>query len=151
MGTNQRASIVMTEDEIGDFVVKSRTGTLATISADGQPHRIGPGQVVFTRIPAIPPASELVLKVKAKAAVAGNHVFRAEVHCKTMGIRLVGEQVTHYYQDGPSTQQATSAPTRPATMSETTGQDDLRTAERQAPLPLPPSLEQPLLAPPIKR
>ena len=121
------------------------------ISADGQPHRIGPGQVVFTRIPAIPPASELVLKVKAKAAVAGNHVFRAEVHCKTMGIRLVGEQVTHYYQDGPSTQQATSAPTRPATMSETTGQDDLRTAERQAPLPLPPSLEQPLLAPPIKR
>src|SRR5438270_11137857 len=38
MGTNQRASIVMSPDEIADFVVKSRTGTLATIGPDGQPH-----------------------------------------------------------------------------------------------------------------
>src|SRR3954453_18110139 len=38
MGSNQRATIVMSEDEIGDFVVKSRTGTLATIGRDGQPH-----------------------------------------------------------------------------------------------------------------
>ena len=28
----------MSEDEIADFVVKSRTGTLATIGSDGQPH-----------------------------------------------------------------------------------------------------------------
>ena len=34
MGTNQRASIVMSEAEIADFVVKSRTGTLATIGLD---------------------------------------------------------------------------------------------------------------------
>ncbi len=38
MGINQRASIVMSEDEIADFVVKSRTGTLATVGPDGQPH-----------------------------------------------------------------------------------------------------------------
>jgi len=38
MGTNQRASIVMSEDEIADFVVKSRTGTLATVGPDAQPH-----------------------------------------------------------------------------------------------------------------
>ncbi|PJE19359.1 MAG: PPOX class F420-dependent enzyme, partial [Mycobacterium sp.] len=31
MGTNQRASIVMSEAEITDFVNNSRTGTLATI------------------------------------------------------------------------------------------------------------------------
>ncbi len=28
----------MSEDEIADFVVKSRTGTLATVGPDGQPH-----------------------------------------------------------------------------------------------------------------
>ena len=28
----------MSEDEIGDFVVKSRTGTLPTVGPDGQPH-----------------------------------------------------------------------------------------------------------------
>ncbi|RFD25327.1 PPOX class F420-dependent oxidoreductase [Mycobacterium uberis] len=38
MGTNQRANIVMSEAEITDFVVNSRTGTLATIGPNGQPH-----------------------------------------------------------------------------------------------------------------
>ena len=38
MGTNQRASIVMSEAEIVDFVNNSRTGTLATIGPSGQPH-----------------------------------------------------------------------------------------------------------------
>jgi PPOX class probable F420-dependent enzyme len=38
MGTNQRAQIVMSQDEIEDFVASSRGGTLATVGADGQPH-----------------------------------------------------------------------------------------------------------------
>src|ERR1700753_1011841 len=38
MGTKQRAQIVMSEAEITDFVASSRTGTLATIGSDGQPH-----------------------------------------------------------------------------------------------------------------
>lgn len=38
MGTKQRAQIVMSEAEIADFVASSRTGTLATIGPDGQPH-----------------------------------------------------------------------------------------------------------------
>ena len=38
MGNNQRAQIVMSDDEVADFVTSSRTGTLATIGADGQPH-----------------------------------------------------------------------------------------------------------------
>jgi PPOX class probable F420-dependent enzyme len=38
MATNQRAQIVMSEAEITDFVTSSRTGTLATIGSDGQPH-----------------------------------------------------------------------------------------------------------------
>src|ERR1700743_1631097 len=38
MGTNQRSQIVMSDTEITDFVNNSRTGTLATIGSDGQPH-----------------------------------------------------------------------------------------------------------------
>jgi len=38
MGTNQRAQIVMSDAEIVDFVATSRTGTLATVGPDGQPH-----------------------------------------------------------------------------------------------------------------
>ncbi len=40
MGTNQRSQIVMSDDEITDFVTRSRTGTLATIGPDGQPHLV---------------------------------------------------------------------------------------------------------------
>lgn len=38
VGANQRTQIVMSEAEIADFVATSRTGTLATIGPDGQPH-----------------------------------------------------------------------------------------------------------------
>lgn len=40
MGTNQRGQIVMAEAEIADFVTRSRTGTMATIGPDGQPHLV---------------------------------------------------------------------------------------------------------------
>jgi PPOX class probable F420-dependent enzyme len=40
MGSKQRNQIVMTDEEITDFVARSRTGTMATIGAGGQPHLV---------------------------------------------------------------------------------------------------------------
>ena len=40
MGTNQRSQIVMTDDEIADFVRRNRTATMATVGRDGQPHLV---------------------------------------------------------------------------------------------------------------
>ena len=40
MGTNQRSSIVLTDEEIAEFVAQSRTATMATVSAEGQPHLV---------------------------------------------------------------------------------------------------------------
>jgi len=37
---NQRSQIVMSADEITDFVARSRTGTLATVGPGGQPHLV---------------------------------------------------------------------------------------------------------------
>lgn len=68
-------------------------------AAEGGPHRIAPGQVAFRSIPTVPAGGELVLKIRAKAETAGNHIFRAEVHCKPLGTRLVSEETTLYYQD----------------------------------------------------
>ena len=68
-------------------------------SAEGGPNRIGPGQVAFTPLATLTPGAEAVFKVRAKAETAGNHVFRAEVHCKAMGTRLISEKNTLYYQD----------------------------------------------------
>jgi PPOX class probable F420-dependent enzyme len=40
VGVNQRADIVLTDDEIGALLAGSRTATMATIGADGQPHLV---------------------------------------------------------------------------------------------------------------
>lgn len=40
MGTNQRSQIQLTDEEIAEFVARSRTATMATIGADGQPHLV---------------------------------------------------------------------------------------------------------------
>lgn len=40
MGSKQRSQIVMTDDEIAEFVARSRTGTMATVGADAQPHLV---------------------------------------------------------------------------------------------------------------
>ena len=40
MGTNQRAQITMTDDEVAQFVAQSRTATMATIGPTGVPHLV---------------------------------------------------------------------------------------------------------------
>jgi uncharacterized repeat protein (TIGR01451 family) len=118
------------------------------VAAAGHAHRINPGQVVFDLIPAIAPATELVLTVKAKADIAGNHVYRAEVHCKSAGTRLVREEMTRYYQDNPGAQPVSQ---RTAKSDEDRSRDYGRTAERQAPMPLPQEPNLAVPTPAIKR
>lgn len=64
MGTKQRAQIVMSEAEIADFVTSHRTGTLATIGADGQPHLTAMWYGVID--------GEIWLETKAKSQKAVN-------------------------------------------------------------------------------
>ncbi|MTE13032.1 pyridoxamine 5'-phosphate oxidase family protein [Nocardia aurantiaca] len=40
MGVNQRAQIVMSDEEIAGFLARSRVATMATLSAEGRPHLV---------------------------------------------------------------------------------------------------------------
>ncbi|MFD7848053.1 PPOX class F420-dependent oxidoreductase [Nocardia sp. NPDC059764] len=40
MGVNQRAQIVMSDEEISGFLERSRVATMATLSAEGRPHLV---------------------------------------------------------------------------------------------------------------
>ncbi|ORX08471.1 pyridoxamine 5'-phosphate oxidase family protein [Mycolicibacillus trivialis] len=64
MGTNQRAQIVMSDAEVADFVTTSRTGTLATVGRDGQPHLTAMWYAVLD--------GEIWLETKAKSQKAVN-------------------------------------------------------------------------------
>jgi PPOX class probable F420-dependent enzyme len=64
MGTNQRNQIVMSDAEIADFVARSRTGTMATIGPDGQPHLVAMWYGVLD--------GEIWVETKAKSQKAVN-------------------------------------------------------------------------------
>jgi uncharacterized repeat protein (TIGR01451 family) len=112
------------------------------VSVEGGLHKITPGQVVFNPIPSVAPGTDLLLKIHARAEAPGNHVFRAEVHCRPLGTRAVSEQTTHFYQEMPALPQNASV-----SAAETAPPQTLRTADRRESLPMPPRLEPAVAAP----
>ena len=79
-----------------DLVVFFSQGLEAT-SADGGAHDIGDGQVVFRPIASLGPGDTTVLHVRARATAGGNHVFRAELACQSLDVKLATEEATHFY------------------------------------------------------
>jgi hypothetical protein len=77
---------------------------------------------VFSPIASLPAGAEAILKVHVRAETSGNHVFRAEAHCKVLGARLVSE-VTNLYYAGNSGEQRTA-------LDEATASDAVRTVNR---------------------
>lgn len=115
---------------------------LEPAAAEGCPHRLARGQILFDTIASLPAGEAVVLKVKARAEVAGNHIVRTEVNCKPLGTRLVSEETTHFFdtrRPGPSQVVSPAAPSAPG--------DALRTADRREPGPASQRLVAPARAP----
>lgn len=64
VGRNERAKIVMADDEIADFIERSRTATLATVLPDGRPHLVAMWYAVLD--------GEIWFETKAKSQKAVN-------------------------------------------------------------------------------
>lgn len=64
MGTNQRAQIVMDDDEVAQFLERSRTATMATIGPDGTPHLVAMWYAIVD--------GDLFFETKAKSQKAVN-------------------------------------------------------------------------------
>jgi len=94
-------------------------------SVEGATHKITLGQVAFPRLPPVAPGADVRLKIRAKAQVAGNHVFRAEMQCRPLGTRLASEETTYFYGN-------IDAPQVLARSGDTSAQ---RTADRRAESP----------------
>jgi uncharacterized repeat protein (TIGR01451 family) len=79
------------------------------VGAEGGQCEISPGQIVFRPIAAILPGAEAVLKIKARANQAGNHVFKTEVNCPSVGAKLASEETMLFYGDGRPAEERTAA------------------------------------------
>ena len=64
MGKNERAKIVMTDDEIAEFIERSRTATMASVGPGGQPHLVAMWFAVLD--------GEIWFETKAKSQKAVN-------------------------------------------------------------------------------
>ena len=45
------------------------------------------------------PGSETVFKIHAKATASGTHVFRAEVACQELDVKLAAEETTRFFTE----------------------------------------------------
>jgi hypothetical protein len=72
---------------------------LEPVSMDGAQYSVSDGRVAFHGIDKIPPGQTATLRVHAKAMKPGTHVFRAEVQCRDLEIKLAAEETTRFYQD----------------------------------------------------
>jgi uncharacterized repeat protein (TIGR01451 family) len=66
---------------------------------EGAMYTIDDGRVTFRTIEELPAGREIVLRIRARAAQAGTHLFRAEVLCRDLEIKLAAEETTRFYAE----------------------------------------------------
>jgi uncharacterized repeat protein (TIGR01451 family) len=66
---------------------------------EGSMYKVADGRVTFRTIDELPAGREIALRIRARATAAGTHVFRAEVLCRDLEIKLAAEETTRFYAD----------------------------------------------------
>jgi uncharacterized repeat protein (TIGR01451 family) len=95
--TNRGASAAEDVNVVGLF-----SAGLEPQAIDGAPYTVSDGRVSFRTISKLPAGQNVVLEIRAKASEAGTHVFRAEVLCRDLEIKLAAEETTRFYDSGAS-------------------------------------------------
>jgi uncharacterized repeat protein (TIGR01451 family) len=104
--TNRGASAAEEVNVVGLF-----SAGLEPETGEGAPYTVSDGRVAFRTINKLPAGQDIVLQIRAKATEPGTHVFRAEVLCRDLEIKLASEETTRFYEDEVSRSSAGDAPT----------------------------------------
>ncbi|MCI0332446.1 MAG: hypothetical protein L0228_04390 [Planctomycetes bacterium] len=67
--------------------------------AEGGTYTVADGRVSFQAIDELPAGGDVTLRIRARALQPGTHVFRAEVLCSDLEIKLAAEETTRFYAD----------------------------------------------------
>jgi uncharacterized repeat protein (TIGR01451 family) len=66
--------------------------------AEGAMYTVADGRVSFKTID-VPAGRDIVLRIRTHAVQPGTHIFRAEVLCRDLEIKLAAEETTRFYTD----------------------------------------------------
>jgi len=69
------------------------------VSVEGAQNSVRDGRVTFQPIKSLPAGGEILLRIRAVASEVGTHIFRAEVVCEDLDIRLASEETTRFFED----------------------------------------------------
>jgi uncharacterized repeat protein (TIGR01451 family) len=70
--------------------------------AEGAMYTVSDGRVSFKTIGELPAGRDVTLRIRAHAIQPGTHIFRAEVLCRDLEIKLAAEETTRFYADDVS-------------------------------------------------
>ncbi|MEM8946028.1 MAG: hypothetical protein AAGD11_12700, partial [Planctomycetota bacterium] len=68
-------------------------------TVEGAQYTVRDGRVSFHPIKSLPAGREVVLRIHAEANQAGTHIFRTEVTCPKLDIKLAAEETTRFFED----------------------------------------------------
>ena len=68
-------------------------------TVEGAQFSLRDGRVSFHPIKSLPAGREILLRINAKANRVGTHVFRTEVTCPELDIKLAAEETTRFFED----------------------------------------------------
>ncbi len=66
--------------------------------AEGAMYTVADGRVSFKTVD-VPAGRDIVLRIRTHAVQPGTHIFRAEVLCRDLEIKLAAEETTRFYTD----------------------------------------------------
>ena len=68
-------------------------------TVEGAQYSVRDGRVSFHPIKSLPAGREILLRIHAQASQAGTHIFRTEVTCPKLDIKLAAEETTRFFED----------------------------------------------------
>lgn len=88
-----------TTDAEGISIVGLFSEGIDPVSVEGAQSSVRDGRVNFQTVKTLPPGGEILLKIRAIASDVGTHIFRAEVTCHDLDIKLAAEETTRFFKD----------------------------------------------------
>lgn len=88
-----------TTDARGIAIVGLFSEGIDPVSVEGAQNSVREGRVTFQPVKSLPAGGEVLLRIRAVASQVGTHIFRAEVVCDDLDIRLAAEETTRFFED----------------------------------------------------
>jgi hypothetical protein len=88
-----------TTDARGIAIVGLFSDGIEPVSVEGAQNMVREGRVTFQQVKSLPAGGEILLRIRAVASRAGTHIFRAEVVCEDLDVRLATEETTRFFED----------------------------------------------------